>query len=424
MYHVYNTIGTRSPGSEGERKGADFFKDEYQKWTDEVNEDNFTASPQAYPAAMIKPLGWFYLISIVFFFIFPPVSLLVVIPMLLWVLELFGLKRAVDKFYPKKKSQNIYAKIHSVQPAKAIMVFAGHNDSPNCFPFTAKYRKKAMDMIMAVFAIAIIYILFVVVRIIWSLATNNIFFPQYNQGFLWVDWFGIMGAAVAPMIFYITQVFVSKKKSFGANDNLSGAVTALTLARYFHDHRPENIELWFIAFGCEEVGERGSTDFVLKHKQELLDKDAYVVNLECTGGGNILLLATSETMCIPPVKHHPEVYNLLKDASRKVMIRRQTIRSDLTQGYTDAEAFSRHGVKASSIVGLMVDGFPMLWHIETDTPDNLHPGCMRDVMEIAIKAVEMRETQLSTEMCASGNDSEIPCEEEDFGYSWKNKKKL
>ena len=25
----------------------------------------------------------------------------------------------------------------------------------------------------------------------------------------------------------------------GTNDNLSGAVTALTLARYFHDHRPE-----------------------------------------------------------------------------------------------------------------------------------------------------------------------------------------
>ena len=53
------------------------------------------------------------------------------------------------------------------------------------------------------------------------------------------------------------------------------------------------------------MGEEGSTDFVLKHKQELLDKDAYVVNLECTRGGNILYLATSETMCIPPVKHHP-----------------------------------------------------------------------------------------------------------------------
>jgi Zn-dependent M28 family amino/carboxypeptidase len=169
------------------------------------------------------------------------------------------------------------------------------------------------------------------------------------------------------------------------------------------------VELWFAAFGSEEVGQRGSTFFVQQHKAELLAKDAYFVNLECTGGGNILLLATAETMCVPPVKHHPEVYNLLKDASRRVMIRRQTIRSELTQGYTDAEPFSRYGLKACSIVGLMMDGFPMLWHINSDVPDNLHPGCMRDVMEIAIKAVEMRQANLDGDICSTGSDSEIPC---------------
>ena len=66
----------------------------------------------------------------------------------------------------------------------------------------------------------------------------------------------------------------------------------------------------------------------------------------------------------------------------------------------------------------------MLWHIETDTPIIFIGVVWRDVMEIAIKAVEMRETQLSTEMCASGNDSEIPCEEKILDISWKNKKKL
>ncbi len=225
-------------------------------------------------------------------------------------------------------------------------------------------------------------------------------------------------------LFVITQIFVSNKKCLGANDNLSGAVTALTLARYFHDHRPEDIELWFIAFGSEEVGQRGSTNFVKNHKAELLEKDAYVVNFESIGGGNILLFATAETMCMPHVKHHPEVYNLLKDASRKVMIRRQTVRSEMTQGYTDAEPFSRYGVKATSIVGLMVDGFPMLWHIGTDVPDNIHPGCMRDVMEVAIKAVELRQDEVNTGMCASGSDTDVTCEELDAEpYSIKKSKR-
>jgi Zn-dependent M28 family amino/carboxypeptidase len=180
-----------------------------------------------------------------------------------------------------------------------------------------------------------------------------------------------------------------------ANDNLSGAISALALARYFQNNRPLNTELWFVAFGCEEAGQRGSTNFALQHKQEMIDKDAYFVNLESIGGGTFLLFATEETMCIPHIKHNPDVYNLLKDASRYVFTRRQSLRSPLTQGYTDAEAFSRIGIKASTILGLMLDGFPMLWHIKTDIPDNIRPGCMRDAMEICIKAVQIRDEQVS-----------------------------
>ena len=65
------------------------------------------------------------------------------------------------------------------------------------------------------------------------------------------------------------------------------------------------------------------------------------------------------------------------------------------QGFTDAEPFSRYGVKATSILGLMPDAFPMLWHIESDTPDNIDFECMQDVMEMAIKAVELRENQIN-----------------------------
>ena len=42
----------------------------------------------------------------------------------------------------------------------------------------------------------------------------------------------------------------------------------------------------------------------------------------------------------------------------------------------------------------------MLWHIGTDVPYNIHPGCMRDVMEVAIKAVELRQDEVNTGMCA------------------------
>ena len=71
MRHICNDIGFRSPGSEGEKKGAEYFKQEYTKWADEVHEEHFQIAPDAYPSAMIRPLGWFFSISVIGFFTFP-----------------------------------------------------------------------------------------------------------------------------------------------------------------------------------------------------------------------------------------------------------------------------------------------------------------------------------------------------------------
>ena len=70
---------------------------------------------------------------------------------------------------------------------------------------------------------------------------------------------------------YISQNFVSHNKCLGANDNLSGAISALSIAKYFKDpnRRPKNVEIWCVAFGAEEAGQRGSTDFVMKHKAKM-----------------------------------------------------------------------------------------------------------------------------------------------------------
>jgi hypothetical protein len=395
MRRICKDAPYRLPGSDDEKKGADIFKEEYTKFTDEVTVEPFEMAPDAYPGGMIRPIGWFFMLSVIFFFIFPILSWIVLIPILLWVAELFGLKRAIDWAYPKKPSQNVFAKIKPQMETKTIMMFAGHNDSPLVFPITANLRKKSLSIVITIFVCTLVVVMAGIVRAILCILTGVYYIPITTSGFLWIDYIGVLGICLIPVVFVFTQIFVSRAKCNGANDNLSGAISALALARYFQNNRPLNTELWFVAFGCEEAGQRGSTNFALQHKQEMIDKDAYFVNLESIGGGTFLLFATEETMCIPHIKHNPDVYNLLKDASRYVFTRRQSLRSPLTQGYTDAEAFSRIGIKASTILGLMLDGFPMLWHIKTDIPDNIRPGCMRDAMEICIKAVQIRDEQVS-----------------------------
>jgi hypothetical protein len=399
MRKICDEAGFRYPGTEGERKGAEIFKAEYEKWADEVHEEKFEMAPDAYPGAMIKPIGYLFFISVVLYFVFPILAWIVLIPMAFWGLELFGLKRAVDWAYPKKPSQNIYAKIKPLAEPKTIMVFAGHNDSPKVFPLTARWRKKAQDAVMLIFISSLIFVLLGIIRASVATLKGTLVVPPLDSW--WMVAGGILGVLLVPVVIYVTQNFVSDKLCLGANDNLSGAISALTLARYFKDHRPLNTELWFVAFGSEEAGQRGSTHFAKTHFDELNRMGAYVINLESIGGGNFLLFATAEIMCMPHIPHHQDVYNLLKEASRQVVIRRQCVRSELSQGYTDAEPFSRLGLKASSILGLMLDGFPLLWHIETDTPDNLHPGCMRDALEVCIKAVELRDKELGSSTIAT-----------------------
>lgn len=61
----------------------------------------------------------------------------------------------------------------------------------------------------------------------------------------------------------------SVDKSPGSLDNGSGSVTIAEFARYFADHPPKRT-LEFIWFGSEEIGLNGSTEYVKRHKKELL----------------------------------------------------------------------------------------------------------------------------------------------------------
>ncbi|MFH0888743.1 MAG: M28 family metallopeptidase [Planctomycetota bacterium] len=61
----------------------------------------------------------------------------------------------------------------------------------------------------------------------------------------------------------------SVDKSPGSLDNGSGSATIAEFARYFADHSPKRT-IEFIWFGSEEIGLKGSEEYVRRHKKELL----------------------------------------------------------------------------------------------------------------------------------------------------------
>src|SRR5262249_19893010 len=70
----------------------------------------------------------------------------------------------------------------------------------------------------------------------------------------------------------------------GANDNASAVAAMLTCAEELLATLPEDVELWLVGAGAEEVGSCGMHAFVDQHA-EWPRKSTYYVNFECVGGG-------------------------------------------------------------------------------------------------------------------------------------------
>jgi aminopeptidase YwaD len=72
----------------------------------------------------------------------------------------------------------------------------------------------------------------------------------------------------------------------GANDNASGTATMLEVARFFAQRDDYPDTLYFVAFGAEELGLRGSRHFVESLPQSVRQELRAMLNLDMVGVGD------------------------------------------------------------------------------------------------------------------------------------------
>ncbi|MHA1526718.1 MAG: hypothetical protein ACTSQD_06775, partial [Promethearchaeota archaeon] len=149
---------------------------------------------------------------------------------------------------------------------------------------------------------------------------------------------------------------------------LSAVAAIIELGKYFSKNKPENTEIWLVSFAGEEHM-RGSKRFVSKYKQELMERDAMMFNLECLSG-DVFLLATAEPMFF--AKHSIEVVDLVKKAADDLEI--SIIVGPLKFLGSDSANFSRKGLKANT---------------KNDIPERLSGGSIAKATEIALHFVEL-----------------------------------
>jgi hypothetical protein len=57
-------------------------------------------------------------------------------------------------------------------------------------------------------------------------------------------------------------------------------------------------------------------------------------------------------------------------------------------GGTDSAFYSKKGLKATSVIGLANDGFPVIWHNREDKPEKIDKNNLYDMLRLSIQFVQ------------------------------------
>jgi Zn-dependent M28 family amino/carboxypeptidase len=135
-----------------------------------------------------------------------------------------------------------------------------------------------------------------------------------------------------PEAIVIGAHFDSVPAGPGANDNGSGTATVLELARYFAQ-RDYPYTLYFVAFGAEEIGLRGSRHFVDALPQATRERLRAMINVDMVGVGDEERLSGAQELV--------DVASEVADALGGV---RYTTSTSGAGGGSDHASFARAGV--------------------------------------------------------------------------------
>ena len=234
MHDFVSRVGsfTRSPGSPGERKGAEMAADAMKEFAHEVKIEDFQLAPKA-------ALGWIkfviplFLVALALFKIEPIISALIMIFNFFIVIGQFVFyKQIIDPFYPQKTSCNTYGVINPSGEAKQTIIFAGHIDSAFQFNLIKWWGGRAYTVL--VFLVLVTFLVFGLTSI-----ANGILVVMNNYSILFevpgivnevfhIIWIVIICLVPLAILFFFFTTWIETP---GCADNLSGVSVALGVGR-------------------------------------------------------------------------------------------------------------------------------------------------------------------------------------------------
>ncbi len=377
-------IGPRVPCSKAESDAAELFRSKLENQCDEVAVEVFKTSPSAYKAGFRLP-AILYVLVVLFYWSLPLLSLIFA---LLAFSVIFGemslAKQVVDFAFPKKSSINIIGKIVPKSVKKGLIIVGSHLDSNWEFPLFRKwgYGSTIIIALNVIFSfLAVIFLFIVNALVLFELSL------QWN--IISVILFLILVLAIPS---FLLQLFfmISNRPVMGANDNLSAMAICYELAKAFGapDNKTNSLEIWFVAFGSEEIGSKGSRAFVQSHLKEI--SSANVINIDMPGNKNdTLVIGTAEVFGL--AKMDKDLVEMIKKTADELGIK---AKKNLIMAFTDSLSFSRKGVSATSIISLPKSPKEFYYHTRNDVIENLNFENLVKTFKICVELIKRMDNTL------------------------------
>lgn len=186
------------------------------------------------------------------------------------------------------------------------------------------------------------------------------------------SWLGAYGflfgtaklAVVLSLLFNcaMTLQWAQSPPTPGANDNASAVAAMLTCGERLARNLPDDVELWLVGTGAEEVGCVGIEGFVDGHRAWPQDQ-TYFVNFECVGGGALHYIRSEGLLykqSFPPI---------MVDLARRVAASGAfgTVTPTDLLANTDGHVPAQHDYPSLSMISLEANGVPRNYHRIEDT---------------------------------------------------------
>ena len=384
--HICKTFEKREPGSKGELQACEYMagvlRDECG--CDRVEIESFKENPGSF-------FGWIYftitfvLAAIALFFVFPLVSILLIVAGFFIVFMQFGLyKKLVDRFFPEKTGHNVTAVKSCTGEVKRRIFFNGHPDAAWEWPVNYKLGGVGFEGHAVICGIGAVY--YLVIAII-AVVKNGVAFGGFDASST-IGKMALWGLLFVPFLVGLYWMWNKNRIVDGANDNLSGCYMGISVLKALKEEGIdfENTEVGVILTGSEEAGLRGAKAWCEKHKGEFDDVPTFIFSYDTIYDPKYLM--TNYRDLNGTVKADKDVSDLFMEAAQELDIPCKKGWVPPLGGATDSAAFAQAGFRATGVTGLN-HKLESYYHTRRDSYDNMDAQGLANCYAASIKALEM-----------------------------------